>query len=66
MSLIFRLGGTAELGVCSPADSPIYNLGHGVNAGFAAFSAILCFGLSWYYQRLNLKQPRGDGRAWFI
>jgi hypothetical protein len=54
------------VGVCiyRPADSPIYSLGHGINAGFAAFSAILCFGLSLYYRRLNVKQPRADGRAW--
>ncbi|KAJ5404620.1 MFS transporter [Penicillium cosmopolitanum] len=44
-----------------PADSPIYSLGHGVNAAFAAFSAILCFSLSFYYRRLNVK----DGRGWF-
>ncbi|KAH7011195.1 MFS transporter [Ilyonectria destructans] len=46
-------------------DKPIYSLGHGVNAGFAALSAILCFGLSYYYRRLNAtKTPRADGRAW--
>ncbi|KAH7124891.1 major facilitator superfamily domain-containing protein [Dactylonectria estremocensis] len=48
-----------------PVDRPLYTLGHGVNAGFAALSAFLCFGLSFYYRRLNNKgQLRPDGRPW--
>ncbi|RSM06216.1 hypothetical protein CEP52_005851 [Fusarium oligoseptatum] len=48
-----------------PADRPLYTLGHGVNAGFAALSAVLCFGLTFYYRRLNSNgKLRPDGRPW--
>ncbi|KAL6415637.1 hypothetical protein AUP68_02203 [Ilyonectria robusta] len=48
-----------------PVDKPLYSLGHGVNAGFAALSASLCFGLTLYYRRLNSRgQLRADGLPW--
>ncbi|UPK89512.1 hypothetical protein LCI18_000447 [Fusarium solani-melongenae] len=48
-----------------PVDRPLYTLGHGVNAGFAALSALLCFGLTFYYRRLNSNgKLRPDGRPW--
>ncbi|KAI8719984.1 MFS domain-containing protein [Fusarium sp. LHS14.1] len=48
-----------------PGDKPLYTLGHGVNAGFAAMSAFLCAGLTVYYRRLNSNgKLRPDGRPW--
>lgn len=45
-------------------DKPFYRLGHGINAGFAAMSAILCFALAFHYRRLNAKGMKIDGRAY--
>ncbi|CAH0051507.1 unnamed protein product [Clonostachys solani] len=53
------------LWIYRPADRPLYTLGHGVNAGFAAFAALLCFGMSLYYRYLNKQgRLRPDGRPW--
>lgn len=49
-----------------PQDKPFYSLGHGVNAGFAALSSVLCFLLSYYYYRLNATQQKVNGRAWIV
>ena len=45
-------------------DKPFYRLGHGVNAGFAALAAILCFSLTFYYRRLNARGSTINGRPW--
>lgn len=34
-------------------DAPTYRFGHGINAMFLIIGALLSFGLSFYYNRLN-------------
>jgi hypothetical protein len=45
-------------------DKPFYKLGHGVNAGFMVFGAILSLGLHIHYTRLNKKLIGTDTPRW--
>ncbi|KAF3799314.1 MFS transporter prlL [Colletotrichum gloeosporioides] len=45
-------------------DKPFYRLGHAINAGFVLAGALLSFGLSWHYMRLNRKLVGTNATRW--
>lgn len=45
-------------------DAPVYRLGHGVNAGLAFLSAVLSFGLAFYYRKLNARMAGTTEMRW--
>ncbi|KAH0427677.1 major facilitator superfamily transporter [Colletotrichum camelliae] len=45
-------------------DKPFYRLGHAINAGFVLAGALLSFGLSWHYMRLNRKLAGTNATKW--
>ncbi|EON97548.1 putative mfs transporter protein [Phaeoacremonium minimum UCRPA7] len=45
-------------------DAPVYRLGHGVNAALVGMSAIVTFGLSFHYRRLNAKMAGTNELRW--
>ncbi|KAF0321813.1 major facilitator superfamily transporter [Colletotrichum asianum] len=45
-------------------DKPFYRLGHAINAGFVLAGALLSFGLSWHYMRLNRKLVGTNATKW--
>lgn len=47
-------------------DAPFYTLGHAINAGFLFVGAILSFGLTFYYMRLNRKLKGTGEMKWII
>ncbi|KAH8173254.1 major facilitator superfamily protein [Sarocladium implicatum] len=49
-----------------PQDKPFYSLGHGINGGFSAMSAIIAMFLCYYYSRKNARGEKMNGRSWII
>ena len=45
-------------------DAPVYRLGHGVNAALVGMSAVVTFGLSFHYRRLNAKMVGTNELRW--